>query len=69
MGEYYTPPIYASGLDDGVRIQLYDYFLTIIPEITLIWPSPWTPIKLLYFLTRYSPLVDSGLAIPSKQFP
>ncbi|KAF9446669.1 hypothetical protein P691DRAFT_170301 [Macrolepiota fuliginosa MF-IS2] len=49
----------------SVAYWLYEYFLTIIPEISLIWSSQWTPIKVLYFLTRYSPLIDSGLAIPA----
>ncbi|KAF9446641.1 hypothetical protein P691DRAFT_170475 [Macrolepiota fuliginosa MF-IS2] len=49
----------------SVAYWLYEYFLTIIPEISFIWPSRWTSVKVLYLLTRYSPFVDSGLAIPA----
>ncbi|KAF9441669.1 hypothetical protein P691DRAFT_548876 [Macrolepiota fuliginosa MF-IS2] len=48
----------------SVAYWLYEYFLTIIPEISLIWSSQWTSVKVLYFLTRYSPFIDSGLTIP-----
>ncbi|KAF5347744.1 hypothetical protein D9756_010261 [Leucocoprinus leucothites] len=47
----------------SVSYWLYESFLTIIPEIALIWSSPWSKIKVLYLLTKYGPIIDSALAI------
>ena len=32
-------------------------------ELTLIWPSKFSFIKLLYFLTRYSSFIDVTLVL------
>ncbi|EDR07349.1 uncharacterized protein LACBIDRAFT_327780 [Laccaria bicolor S238N-H82] len=36
----------------------YDYLLNFNREVTLIWYSPWTYTKVLYFIVRYLPFID-----------
>ena len=43
--------------------QVYDYFITFEREVEFIWPSKWTFIKTLFFVTRYSPFLDVTLDV------
>ncbi|KAF9265643.1 hypothetical protein L218DRAFT_986329 [Marasmius fiardii PR-910] len=46
----------------GLVILIYDYFLTLGPEISFVWTrGPWNIGKLLFFLVRYSGFVSGGL--------
>jgi len=44
-----------------LSLVAYDWFMTLEPEVSLVWPSKWGIIKVLYFLTRYLPFVDISL--------
>ena len=44
-------------------LQVYDYFLTLPDEVSLIWAAPWTPMKVLFLLTRYIPFIDGGIML------
>lgn len=44
-------------------MQVYDYFITFEREVEFIWPSKWTFIKTLFFVTRYSPFLDVTLDV------
>ena len=46
--------------------QLYDYFLTLGPEIELVWASHMNITKALYFATRYLAFSDTILAFYSE---
>ncbi|KAJ7777960.1 hypothetical protein DFH07DRAFT_951039 [Mycena maculata] len=39
-------------------VRLFDYILTVELEVSLMWSSNWSLPKLLFFLSRYSPLFD-----------
>lgn len=38
----------------GYVLLLYDYFLTLPEEVKLIWPTPWSLVKALFLINRYS---------------
>ncbi|CAA7270815.1 unnamed protein product [Cyclocybe aegerita] len=40
-------------------VFFYDYLLTIGMEVKYIWPGPLTGMKVLYFLQRYLPFIDT----------
>lgn len=40
--------------------KTYDYLLTFEQEVSLIWPSPWNVVKILFLTTRYTPFVGAG---------
>ncbi|KAF9007421.1 hypothetical protein BDQ17DRAFT_1276056 [Cyathus striatus] len=42
-----------------IVLLYYDYLLTLKLEVSLIWPSKWGAIKILFLIARYSPFVDS----------
>ncbi|KAF8528470.1 hypothetical protein BU17DRAFT_80845 [Hysterangium stoloniferum] len=44
-------------------ILLYDYFLTIGVELDLIWPTPWSAGKVLFYAAKYSAFLDSALLL------
>lgn len=44
-------------------VQIYDYCLTLGPEVSLIWPSQMSTTKILYLLTRYMAFVDINIVI------
>lgn len=44
-------------------LQAYDYLLTFSRELALVWPTEWNLIKVLFFLTRYTPLVDVTIVL------
>lgn len=41
----------------------YDYILTLEREVSLIWLSPWSSTKILFVLTRYSPIIATCLLL------
>ncbi|KAF8632903.1 hypothetical protein AX17_004749, partial [Amanita inopinata Kibby_2008] len=47
----------------AATILVFDYFLTLEIEISLMWNSPWTPTKILFLLTRYLPFIDVPIAL------
>ncbi|TFK18284.1 hypothetical protein FA15DRAFT_760686 [Coprinopsis marcescibilis] len=54
----------ASDLQVAVgTILVIDYLQTFASEVKHIWHSPWSAIKILYLLARYSPFLDAGLII------
>ncbi|GJJ13787.1 hypothetical protein Clacol_008044 [Clathrus columnatus] len=42
--------------------ETHEYFLTLDSEIALVWPSPLSFGKVMFFLNRYSPIIDTTLA-------
>jgi len=53
----------------GVAILVYDYFLTLSMEASLVWPAPWTPTKVLFYITRYLPFIDSITTLYNQLLP
>ncbi|KAJ3481661.1 hypothetical protein NLI96_g7506 [Meripilus lineatus] len=47
----------------AVAIFVWDYLLTIHLEVDYMWPAKWSLVKVLFMLTRYSPIVDLPLAL------
>ncbi|KAJ7029272.1 hypothetical protein C8F04DRAFT_1187878 [Mycena alexandri] len=39
-------------------VKLFDYALTFHLEVDLIWPSAWSPAKILFVSARYTPFFD-----------
>lgn len=46
-----------------VTLFLADYFHTLTTEISFLWPSPWTVVKFMFFISRYSPFLDAAIYI------
>lgn len=40
------------------RFKIYDYLLTFEREVSLVWRSPWSIVKILFLLARYTPFVS-----------
>ncbi|KAJ3562620.1 hypothetical protein NP233_g9459 [Leucocoprinus birnbaumii] len=40
-----------------------DYFYTLTTEISFLWPSPWTVVKAVFFVSRYTPFLDAAIYI------
>ncbi|GJE95971.1 hypothetical protein PsYK624_121640 [Phanerochaete sordida] len=36
-------------------LTIYDWLLTLAREVELVWRSPWSAIKVLFLVTRYTP--------------
>ncbi|ESK85147.1 hypothetical protein Moror_3579 [Moniliophthora roreri MCA 2997] len=48
----------------SVAILIFDYFLTLGPEIQFVWKkSPWNLGRVLFFLTRYTPFIGGFLTL------
>ncbi|TFK64463.1 hypothetical protein BDN72DRAFT_901522 [Pluteus cervinus] len=47
----------------AATLYLYDWFLTIDLEITFLWPSKLSTIKVFYFIQRYMPFFDTVLLV------
>ncbi|TFK70879.1 hypothetical protein BDN72DRAFT_500226 [Pluteus cervinus] len=43
----------------AITIFIYDYLLTVEREITLIWPSKWSFLKVAFLVQRYLPFFDT----------
>ncbi|KAF9060524.1 hypothetical protein BDP27DRAFT_417740 [Rhodocollybia butyracea] len=52
-----------------LTLLTYDYILSLGQEVAYIWVSNWGLVKVLYFLLRYSPFIDTILAIEEKLNP
>ncbi|KAF9444860.1 hypothetical protein P691DRAFT_735880 [Macrolepiota fuliginosa MF-IS2] len=46
-----------------ITVFTADYFQTLATEITFLWPAPWTVLKAVFLVTRYSPFVDAAMFI------
>jgi len=42
----------------AATLLVWEYIVTLSSEITLVWPSRWGLLKILFILTRYLPFVD-----------
>jgi hypothetical protein len=51
-------PYFGSGFDS---VQAYDYLITFETEKKYVWDSTWKLGKILYILTRYSPMIDAPM--------
>ncbi|KAF9020582.1 hypothetical protein BDP27DRAFT_1411696 [Rhodocollybia butyracea] len=49
-----------------LALLTYDYILSLGQEVAYIWASNWGSVKVLYFFSRYSPFIDTILAIEEK---
>ncbi|KAF8131253.1 hypothetical protein K438DRAFT_2032055 [Mycena galopus ATCC 62051] len=47
----------------SVAILVFDYALTFNLEVSLIWGSKWSLPKVLFLLSRYSPVIDVPLVL------
>ena len=56
------PPLFSSFGSQCVA-QGYDVLLTFDAEVNYIWRSKWSWVKVLFFLTRYSALVEAIIII------
>ncbi|KAJ7028971.1 hypothetical protein C8F04DRAFT_47265 [Mycena alexandri] len=55
---------FVSRVDVGMLAALtYDTLLNVEQEYRLVWTSPWSPVKCLYLWARYSPFIDTALAV------
>ncbi|KAJ6550027.1 hypothetical protein B0H19DRAFT_1160263 [Mycena capillaripes] len=53
-----------SSVDVGMLTALtYDTILNVNQEYEFVWKSRWSPIKCLYLWARYSPFIDTALAV------
>ncbi|CAA7270814.1 unnamed protein product [Cyclocybe aegerita] len=49
-------------------VFLWDYLLTIGMEVIYVWPSPWTGMKVIYFIQQYLPFIDTlWIAVQGNQ--
>ncbi|EDR07357.1 uncharacterized protein LACBIDRAFT_327790 [Laccaria bicolor S238N-H82] len=48
---------YMYGEVSGTALMIYDYLLNVNREIQMIWRSPWSYTKVLYFIVRYLPFL------------
>ncbi|KAK0240572.1 hypothetical protein EDD85DRAFT_825785 [Armillaria nabsnona] len=45
----------------SATIMVYEWSILLEQEVSLIWYSPWSLVKVLYFLSRYSQILDIGV--------
>ncbi|KIJ65662.1 hypothetical protein HYDPIDRAFT_110801 [Hydnomerulius pinastri MD-312] len=57
---------YCSGI--GPTLLIYDYFLTLGSDVEYVWNRPWSIVKFLYVVSRYSPIVDAALVPLYRSF-
>ncbi|TFK17658.1 hypothetical protein FA15DRAFT_760982 [Coprinopsis marcescibilis] len=56
--------VVANCLQAAISTALIvDYIETLPAEVTYVWAAPWTMIKVLFLLARYSPFVTASLVI------
>ncbi|KAG9313156.1 hypothetical protein JVU11DRAFT_6606 [Chiua virens] len=65
-----VPPVFLSHLlirksvaFAGNTLLLYDYFLTLPLEVSYIWKSPWSLVKVLFLVNRYGNLVGQTVVM------
>jgi len=47
----------------SAALLVYDCALTFGDEVALVWPSRWSPTKILFFFNRYSPFLDTFITV------
>ncbi|OJA21613.1 hypothetical protein AZE42_01686 [Rhizopogon vesiculosus] len=47
----------------GPTILAYDWLLTIDSEVTHVWSRSWGIVDILYFISRYTPFVDTPIML------
>jgi len=52
-----------------LTLLAYDYIISLPQEVSYMWFSNWSWIKILYLFSRYSPFLDTTLAIEEKLNP
>ncbi|KAF5383923.1 hypothetical protein D9757_007429 [Collybiopsis confluens] len=52
-----------------LTLLTYDYVLSFSQEVAHVWFSKWGLVKVLYFWSRYSPFIDTILAIQEQINP
>jgi len=52
----------------GSTILVFDYLLTLNREFQLVWKQPWSPITILFLITRYTPFIDTAATL-IRYFP
>ncbi|OCH87889.1 hypothetical protein OBBRIDRAFT_128728 [Obba rivulosa] len=50
----------------SLAAAIYDYFLTMGDEVSLVWPSRWSLMKVLFLLNRYLVFVDTAIAVQTS---
>ncbi|KAK7064860.1 hypothetical protein R3P38DRAFT_2826787 [Favolaschia claudopus] len=53
----------------SAMLWVYDYILTINREVSLIWGSQWSLMKILFLVSRYSAVVDLPMALYYSMAP
>lgn len=60
---------FAYLLVASFALVTYDYLLTFNRELLLMWRSPWSFVKVLFFFKRYAPFVAIPIALSITIFP
>lgn len=47
-------------------LLIYDFLCTLDQEVKYVWQTPWSPGKVLFFLNRYLPFIDTFLSLHLK---
>jgi len=47
----------------GSKLRVYDYTLTFSSEVEFVWKRPFTPVTLLFAITRYLPFIDNTFGL------
>ncbi|KAH8799527.1 hypothetical protein DL96DRAFT_1824255 [Flagelloscypha sp. PMI_526] len=51
----------------ALTILVWDWIITIGLEVKYVWPSKWTLGKVLFFMTRYLPVIDAVVCLSLSQ--
>ncbi|KAF8508510.1 hypothetical protein JB92DRAFT_593032 [Gautieria morchelliformis] len=62
------PPLIGLRVTEYVTVActallVYDYFLTLDREVFFVWGSRWSVGKIIFFVNRYCPIIDTSLAV------
>jgi len=49
-----------------IALLIYDWIISLNREVSRIWRSKWTLVKVLYLYTRYSPLVSLSISMEER---
>jgi hypothetical protein len=49
-----------------LMLLCYEYCILFAQEVAYVWNSKWTIIKVLYLFSRYSPFIDTIIAVEEK---
>lgn len=53
----------------GLGLLAYDYLLTFSGEVEFIWGKPFSPVTLIFAITRYLPFIDNTFAFITDFVP